>query len=180
MDQAALDSVAKMIFGGVITTALFALVIWFLTRYIKQRDDFESGIEKKISAIPEKIKDSISDIKEVVGILKSQQLELTEQMRVNRIQNLETQKRISDELLKIEKHISVIEITLDRTKEKADKLDGNISQMTERVMFHDKAMSNIIDWAKRTKSQLDNLSSDYETTKKVLSDELIILKTKKK
>lgn len=179
MTQTTLDTIAKLIFGGLLTTGLFALVIWFLTRYINQRDDFEKGIEKKIADIPAKIANSITDIKEVVHELKTQQLELTQNMRSHRLQNLETQKRISEELLKIEKHITIIEGTLDRTKEKADKLDSNIEKMSERVMFHDKAMSNIIDWAKKTKQQLDTLSTDYQTTKKVLSDDLIMLKTKK-
>lgn len=179
MDGKTLETIGSLIWGGVISTGLLALVIWFLTRYIKQRDDFESKIQDQITKIPEKIKDSIIDIKEVVGQLKSQQYELKEQLRVHALANTNTQKRITEELIKIEKHIGVVEATLDRTKAKADQLGQTITAMSERVQFHDKALTNIVEWAKRTKHDLDALGDDYKSTKKIINEDLMILKKKK-
>lgn len=184
MEASTLDTIAKLVYGGVLTTALFALVIWWITRYIKQRDDFETEIRKGITGYPDQVrmmvKESVASVKEMVTEIRMQQTGLRAIVEDSKHSASIATQRLTEELNKIEKHITVIERSLDRTKEKSDKIEVSLTAMSEKVQFHDRTLSSIVDWAKKTKAELDALSQDYSTTKKVLKDDLIMLKNKKK
>ena len=155
-----------------------ALTVYFLTRYVKQRDEFEKQVIKDITEIPEKIKETVKDIKDAIHSVKKHQESLDNQIMAFKSGNIELRGKINEGLVNIEKHIVHIESGLERTNEKAERLSETLTKMNERVQFHDKVLTGLAQATKEGRAKLTEHDAQLKTVTEKIGETLILVKTK--
>lgn len=168
------DSVAKVVYGGVATTFLGSLCLWFVTRYIKGEDDFKASIKKQVDEAPGKFAASVKKIEDT-QVLMGKQVEEIKQA------NVDFQGRVQKELVEIERHAIQTEKMMERTAATATALDAKLTQMSEKVVFHDKVLTDLVKVAKGLREQVaDNKDQIQTVIRKINEDKIIVgQKTKK-
>jgi hypothetical protein len=163
-----------MFTGGAITSALFGFAIFWMTRYIKGRDDFESATKNSIEKIPEKIKESVTKIEASQKLMQDQVLSLQRS-------NNDFQSKINKELADIERHAVRTEAIMERTSNKAQELDTKISSMSDRVLFHDKVLKDVLILAKDLRTEAKENKETIQTVITAIGEDKILVgqKTKK-
>jgi methyl-accepting chemotaxis protein len=168
-----MDLLTKLVYGGLITSGLFALTVWFLTRYVKQRDDFETETKTDIKAIPEQIKTHVTDLKKSADDLRDQVIEL-------KSHNLDFQKKVQTDLAEISRHTDKIELSLERSSSKASEIEQKLVQINERVQFHDKTLTSVVTVAKDLIKRSEKIENEMHTVKTQIGENLILIKEIKK
>jgi chromosome segregation ATPase len=174
-----------------------ASALWFLKRYFKEQDTETEDVKKKLShhetkmeKLAERIEDSSRSILNDISVFKSSALDFQQRVAIN-IQDLRTfsmnsQARVNNQLSILEKQSGRIENQMDRTLAKATELETKLDKngkiveiVTSNIQSHDKALRAIAEVVKSQKTNLENLTKDYGTTKTRLSEDLILIKAKK-
>jgi phage-related tail protein len=166
-----------------------ALCIWFIIRFVTQRDKFEeshaafkSEIKKQMEDFAKKIAESAEKVVNAVGDAKGMAADLKKHQ-------FEFQQKLMEELMNIKKEALEIEATLARTSTKADSLDAkfdetavkvkdlyeHVDKIQKQVEAHHKSLSL---GAKVFAQQRDELSN-MKTEVKNINDKLILLRTRK-
>ncbi len=167
-----------------------AVATYFVIRFIQKRDKFEEEIEKKFKSHSDKFKEQLDAHSEKISASAKEfhgaVIEVKKEAADIKKSNLDFQSKIQTELLSISKQTSQIENTLERTISKAQevdkKLDRNLVQIThlnEKISFHENVVSALVKDAQQTRSRLDRQEENYESIKKTIGDNLVILKKKK-
>jgi len=166
------------------------LVTFFVVRFIQKRDKFEEEIEKKFQSHSDKFKKELGDHADKISSSAKEfhqaVIEVKKEAADIKKSNLDFQSRIQSELLNISKQTTHIEATLERTSSKAQDLDKKmdrnlvqINHLNEKIAFHENVVSALVKDAQQTRSRMDRQEENYETIKKTINDNLVILKKKK-
>jgi chromosome segregation ATPase len=184
----------------VLTSALAlvsAAALWFLKRYFKGVDEEAEGVKKKLHAhetkmekLAEKMEDHSRKLGLDIATFKSSAQDFQQKLSLN-IQDLKTfsmdsQTKVNNELNQLERQADKIHVVVDRTlgkaevfEQKIDKTSGQVDGVTKTLESHAKALRTFAEIVKVQKTQMDNLSKDYATTKTKLSEELVLIRSKK-
>lgn len=138
-----------------IVPALATLVSFFMIRFIRQRDKFETSIELKFAEHTDKSNKSMQG---VAGEMRKHAesfgdavLEMKKEAADIKKANLDFQLRIQDDLGEIKKHTIGIDATIRRTATKASELEGKLDRNLEqidtinhKVSKHDEAVDGLM------------------------------------
>jgi chromosome segregation ATPase len=174
-----------------------ASALWFLKRYFKEQDSESEAIKKKLHAhetrmekMADRMEESSRKISGDITTFKSSALDFQQKVAVSlqdlRTFSMDSQSVVNKELATLEKQTDKIETQMDRTygkaielEQKLDKSGRVIEVVTTQVESHNKTLRTFAEIVKIQKTGLDNLTKDYSTTKTRLSEELILIRSKK-
>jgi chromosome segregation ATPase len=174
-----------------------ASALWFLKRYFKEQDTETESVKKKLHAheakmekMAERMEESSRKISGDITTFKSSALDFQQRIAINlqdlRSFSMDSQAVVNKELATLEKQTDKIETQMDRTygkaielEQKLDKSGRVIEVVTTQVESHNKTLRTFAEIVKIQKTGLDNLTKDYSTTKTRLSEELILIRSKK-
>ena len=177
-----------------------SLVVWFVIRFITQRDKFEENqgkfrtdmtadltkfkddIEKKLTEHAKNVKESADKVSSAVKEVKDEAMGMKKA-------SFDFQSKIMDDLLSIKKETVEIEGMLIRTNDKSEVLESKFDEVAVKVKelySHVEKIQETVDkhqkslglGAQAMKIQRDEIVN-MKTEVKKLNDNLIILKTKR-
>jgi hypothetical protein len=95
--------------------------------------------------------------------------------------NNDFQSKINKELADIERHAVRTEAIMERTSNKAQELDTKISSMSDRVLFHDKVLKDVLILAKDLRTEAKENKETIQTVITAIGEDKILVgqKTKK-
>jgi len=187
-------------FSAWIGAGMTGLVIWFVIRFITQRDKFEENqgkfrtdmtadlntfktqIENRLVEHAKNVKDSAEKVTAAVKEVKDEAFNMKKA-------SFDFQSKIMDDLLSIKRETVEIEGMLMRTNEKADDLESKFGEVMikvkelyahvegvqQRVEAHQKSLGLGAQAFKVQRDELVNMKTEI----KKINDNLVILKTKK-
>ena len=178
--------------GLAVATCLFFVRRWFSETNEtgkKLVDKFE-GQDDRLSAVTDKMGEHAQRISSELIKFRADAVEFQQKVGLS-IQELKTysmnsQSKVNEELVSLDKHTNRIELIMDRTLEKATELDKGIDrnstqvkELLTHVENHSKILRTFAEIVKTQKIKLGVTENDYTTLKKEVGNLTWLIAKKK-
>jgi chromosome segregation ATPase len=166
---------------------VMSILAFFLIRFVNRHDTFKSDIYKKIDDHKEDLSSSVTKISHTALEIKKDGIAIREANAKFQSDVSQQLVRVVEKVAEVETHVVKVEAILDRTQDKAGELEKKIdksleqvTQVNEKIQFHDRAVETLAKFAKDTKEKLTSHESDIVTVKRHIKDDLVHISHKKK